>query len=290
MADEWKEKQAKLLEEIEAFSRTNPNLAAINAEEKRAPKAAAPTSQQAAPKQTAVPAPQPAAVAPAAPAPQASGSLLEKLKREAQAKRMTDSQVLADQGQTRRAISEALQATFQYPREFCEQLNVLKPAYPVAYNVLSLAQMEGLVWQEGRTDYRLVPEAKDERLFEQVTLRFRLAADRKFSIERENPAHQAFRTALLEANIAFHEEEFRNQKSHVERAVYTFPAEVKAGLAFTADYQAGDVRLLTRNIRRFGAAEYRLPFEALNQEAFEEIGRLVLGEENRVDKMFRRVA
>ncbi|MBI4984604.1 MAG: hypothetical protein HZC24_04475 [Rhodocyclales bacterium] len=65
---------------------------------------------------------------------------------------------------------------------------------------------------------------------------------------------------------------------------------MKAGLVFAADYKAGDIRLLVRNIRRFGAAEYRLPFEILDQGAFEELARLILGEENRIEKLFRRVA
>lgn len=287
---DWKETQAKLLREIEAFARSKPDLAAINAADKPAPKAAAAPTPQSAGRPAVAAAPAQPATAPDAPPPQASGSLLERLKREAQAKRLTDSQVLANQGHVQRAISDALQSTFQYLREFCEQLNVLKPACPIAYRLLNLVQIDGLVWQEGRTDYRLVAEAKEERLLEQVTQRFRLAADRKFAIERENPAHEAFRRALIEANIAYHEEEFRNEKSRVERARYTFSGEVKAGLALIADYQAGDIRFLTRNIRRFGAVEYRVPYETLNQETFEEIGRLILGDENRIDKMFRRVA
>ncbi len=286
----WKETQAKLLREIEIFARSKHDLAAMDAADKTKPKAAAALTPQAAVRPAAAAAPAQPAAAPAAPPPQASGSLLERLKREAQAKRLTDSQVQVNQGHVQRAISDALQSTFQYLREFCEQLNVLKPPYPVAYNLLNLAQIDGLVWQEGRTDFRLVPEAKEERLLEQVTLRFRLAADRQFSVERENPAHEAFRRALIEANIAYHEEEFRNEKSRVERALYTFAGEVKAGLAFGADYQAGDIRFVTRNLRRFGAAEYRVPYEMLNQETFEEIGRLILGEENRIDKMLRRVA
>ncbi|HEX8962769.1 MAG TPA: hypothetical protein VF801_07175, partial [Rhodocyclaceae bacterium] len=188
-------------------------------------------------------------------------------------------------------LSDALEAAFHYLREFCEQLNVLKPPCPTRYALLGIAEIAGLTWQEGRADYRLVPQAtENERLFQQVTLRFRLAAGQQLRVERENPAHQAFRAALLEANITFNEEEFRNQKSQVERAVYTFPAEVRAGIGLSADYEAGDIRLVVRNIRRFGSAEYRVPCGALTQESFEEIGRLVLGEDNRIDRMFRRVA
>jgi hypothetical protein len=289
MSDDWKQKQAKLLEEIEAFARSKPDLSAFDTVEKRTPRSAEVPLARASAETPRTPAP---VVQPAAPSQPSApgGSLLEKLKREAEAKRLTDSQVLVNHGQRQRALSDALQAAFTYLREFCEQLNVLKPPYPLAYGLLNLVEMSGLTWQEGRTDYRLVPQAKDDKLFEQVTFRFRLSSGQKFRIERENPAHVAFRSALSDANIAFQEEEFRNARSHVERAVYIFPAEVKAGIGLSADYESGEIRMLVRNIRRFGAAEYRFPPDALTQDALEEIGRLVLGEESRIDKMFRRVA
>jgi hypothetical protein len=289
MSDDWKEKQARLLQEIEVFARSKQNLAAMDAAEKQAPRVAAAPIAPA--RGEAKPAPaSPPPTAPTAATAVPGGSLLDRLRREAEAKRMTDSQVFASHGRMQRAMSDGLQSVFQYLREFCEQLNVLKPPYPSTYKLHNVVEMEGLTWQEGRTDYRLLPQANDERLFDQVTFRFRLGAGRELRIEREAPAHETFRKMLIEANIAYQEEEFRNQKSHVERAVYTFPAEVKAGIALSADYQTGEIRLLVRNIRRFGAAEYRLPVEMLKQETFEEIARLVLGEENRVDKMFRRVA
>ena len=297
----WKETQAKLLQDIEAFARGEPNLAAAEAAGNARPKS--PSTTAAAPQaaaQTAAPAPQarpvapaPAAARPAAPVQQAAppgGSLLEKLKREAQAKQMTDSQIFSHQGQQKRFIDEAMRSAFQYLRELCEQINILKPPYPLSYNLLGIVNLEGLSWQEGRADFRLLPDATEDRLVDQVTLRFRLASGQSLRVEREYPAHQAFRAALTEANLAFKEEESRNQKGHVERAAYSFPAEVKAGLVFAADYKAGDIRLLLKNIRRFGSAEYRLPFEILDQAAFEELAHLILGEENRIDKMFRRVA
>jgi len=293
----WKVTQDKLLQDIEAFARSDLNLAAAETTDPRAPKAFAPAAPAVAAARPSPPPVAPVAAPAAAPAVASpavaaapGGSLLERLKREAQTKQMTDSQRFSLQGQQQRFISDALQATFQYLREFCEQLNILKPPYPLSYNLLGVVNLDGLSWQEGRADFRLLPDASDERLTDQVTLRFRLASGQQLRIERENPAHEALRNALLEANIAFKEEEFRNQKAHVQRAVYSFPAEVKAGLAFAADYRAGDIRLLVRNIRRFGAAEYRVPFQILDQAAFEEIARLVLGEENRIEKIFRRVA
>lgn len=285
----WQETQRKLLQDIETFARSEPNFAAAETPEKTKPRTSLPpvAAPTAPPKPQAAPAP----AAPSAPPPAAAGgSLLEKLKREAQAKQLTESQTFSLHVQKKHFISETLQATFQYLRELCEQLNILKPAYPLGYSLAGLASLDGLVWQEGRADFRLVPDSSENRLLEQVTLRFRLASGQQLRVERENPAHELFRAALIDANIAYKEEEFRNQRNHIERVAFSFPAEVKAGLAFAADYQAGDIRLRLRNIRRFGAADYRLPFEALDHAAHEELAHLVLGEESRIEKMFQRVA
>lgn len=286
----WKETQAKLLQDIEVFARSKLDLAAADTAEKNRPApqfpaidAHAVTARPAEPAPQATPAPQ------AAPA-VAGGSLLEKLKREAQAKQMTDSQLFSLQSQKTRFISEAMQATFQYLRELCEQLNILKPSLPLSYNLLGLVNLDGLAWQEGRADFRLVPDASEDRLLDQVTLRYRVASGQQLTIERENPTHETFRNALMEWNIPYKAEEIRNDRGHVQRVVFDFPCEVKAGLAFAADYKMGDIRLLVRNIRRFGAAEYRLPFEALDQGTFEEMARLIMGEESRFEKMFRRIA
>lgn len=287
-----KEAQTKLLKDIEAFSRSKLDPAAADASERAMSGPRFPAIDlHAAAARSQVPAARlDAAASQAQAAAGAGGSLLDKLKREAQAKQLTDSQRFTLQEQRKHFISEALQNAFHYLREFCEQLNILKPAYPLSYNLLNIVSFDRLAWQEGRTDFRLVPAAAEDRLYEQVTLRFRLASGEELRVERENPAHEVFRDALFENNIAFSEEGTRNERGHVGRTTFTFPCEIKAGIIFVADYKLGDIRLQLRNLQRFGSTEYRLPPEALTDEAFEELARLLLGERSRFEKMFRRVA
>lgn len=285
----WSETQAKLLKDIDAFARSKPDLSGAD-EPAKVKRPAAPQATAAAPRRSAS-AEQPAA--PAAPppvAPASGGSLLDKLKREAQARSMTDSQRLTLQQQQKRFISDALQRAYQYFSELSDHLNVIKPPLPLEYSLLSLATFDELSWQEGRADYRLLPQATDERLVEQVTLRYRLAAPRQLRVERESPTHEAFAAKLAEFNVRYEVEETRNARKHVERAVFTFPCELRAGFSFTADYQRGDIRLVMRNVRRFGGVEYRLSHEALDQGTLEEMARFIMGEESRFEKMFRRVA
>lgn len=288
---DWSETQAKLLKDIDAFARRKLDLSAVDAAEKARRESEFPqidpnAEPRAAP--TTAEKPKTADPEPARPAP--GGSLLDKLKREAMARQMTESQRFTLQTQKKRFITDALQHAFDYFRELTEQLNILKPPIPVEYNLLNLATFDGMSWQEGRADFRLLPQATEDRLLQQVTLRYRLGAGRQIAVERENPAHEAFAKALHDAGIQFQAEESRNARNHVERTVFTFPCEVRAGFGFTADYEQGDIRLVLRNVRRFGGAEYRLSHEALDQGTLEEMARLLMGEESRFEKMFRRAA
>lgn len=293
-SQDWSATQAKLLQDIDAFARSKVDLAALHAAEQTSRNASAPAvaanagAVRPAAAAAATPASAPSSPPPAAAAP--GGSLLEKLKREALEQKMSESQRFTLQSQQKGFISEALRRAFDYFRELTEQLNVLKPPVPTEYNFLNLATLDGLVWQEGRADFRLLPAASDDRLLEQVTLRYRLHAGRDVKVTRESPAHEAFAAQLMEANIVFDTEEIRNAKNGVERAVFTFPCEVKAGLGLMADYKLGDIRLVLRNVRRFGGATYRVPHDALDQGTLEELAHLLLGEESRFEKMFRRVA
>jgi hypothetical protein len=277
--------QAKLLQDIEAFARSPLDLG--KAEAPAAPREsagfpeidphAAPPAPAAAPV-AAVSAPAPTPAAPA-------GGLLDKLKREAAAKQMTDSQIFTLQAQRKRFVSDALQMAYAYLNDLAEQLNVLKPAVPTVYNLIGLADMDGLVWQEGRADYRLKADELDDRFYEQVVLRYRLAAPRELRIERESPGHNLLRDALSERNITYKEVEIRNARNQLTGSRFIFPCEIKAGLAFGADYANGEVRLQLRNIQRFGALDYRLTPEAVDSGSLEELAHFILGEGKRIEKL-----
>lgn len=289
--------QAKLLEDIERFARSEIDLksadTAARTRESSGLPSIDPNALPAGGRSSPAPTHRVATPTPAgntAPATPSGGSLLEKLKREAVAKQMSESQHFSLAAERARYIDAAMRDAFQYLNELSQQLNVLKPAMALVYNVANLVDLDGMAWQEGRADFRLKPAESDDRLVEQVVLRYRMGADRSITIERENPTHVTFRDALAERQIAFKEEEVRNARSQLVGARFTFPCEVKAGLAFGADYGSGEIRLQVRNIQRFGAFEYRLAPEALTHDALEELAHFILGEQKRIEKLFRRVA
>ena len=305
MANEnWPASRDRLLEDIEAFSRLGApeTAAAPPAATPRVNPAAttpAPTTANnpasAAPPKPAAPqvAPTPAQAAAPTPPPApaaASSSLLANLKKQALAKQMGETQKSVLQNEQMLRIHSALGMTYQYLNDLVQQLNILKPPYAKSYSFFGVADFDDMTWQEGRADFRMQEGSSEDRYYNQVTLRYRLAAQKQFRVTRENPALEKLHKALFDNNIAFTTEEVRNERNQVEKATFTFPAEVKAGLLLAANYETGSILLRTRNVERFGIMEYQLVPESINQEALDQLAQLILGENNRINQLFRRTA
>lgn len=187
-------------------------------------------------------------------------------------------------------IHAALGLAYQYLNDLVQQLNILKPPYAKTYAFFGVAEFNELAWQEGRADFRMQEGSSEDRYYNQVTLRYRLAAQKQFRVTRESPAHEKLHQALFDNNIAFTTDEVRNERNQVEKATFVFSAEVKAGLLLAANYETGKLLLRTRNIERFGIMEYQLLPEAITQDALDQLAQLILGESNRFSQMFQRSA
>ena len=224
------------------------------------------------------------------PLPAASSSLLANLKKQALAKQQGETQKNALQNEQILRIHAALGMAYQYLNDLVQQLNILKPAYAKSYSFFGVAEFDEMTWQEGRADFRMQEGASDNRYYNQVTLRYRLAAPKQFRVLRESPALEKLQKALFDNNIAFTTDEVRNERNQVEKATFIFPAEVKAGMLLAADYETGKLLLRTRNVERFGIMEYQLQPESINQDALDQLAQLILGENNRISQMFQRSA
>lgn len=220
--------------------------------------------------------------------PAVASSLLANLKQQALAKQQSENQKSSQREEFLQRIHSALGMAYQYLNDLVQQLNILKPPYAKAYSFFGAADFEGMAWQEGRADFRMQETSSDNRLYDQVTLRYRLASQKQISVTRENPALEKLRKALFDYNITFAVDEARNERGHIERATFTFPCEVKAGLLLAGNYETGKLLLRTRHIERFGIMEYQLQPESINQETLDQLAHLILGESNRISQLFER--
>lgn len=217
------------------------------------------------------------------------GSLLARLKDQAAARIAEENQRGDIQEQTRRQISDSLQQTYLYLRDFVNQVNIIKPAYPATYYLNEQLVFDKLTWREGRADLRKLEDPTDSRSVERVSLRYLLAGESPIVIDRENPAMEVLDRTLRDYDLKFTFDAFKNERARTERGRFTVQREIRAGLLFVADYATGDIRLRTLNVQRLGSAEYRIPADALDTATIEEIALLVLGESSQFVRRFKRV-
>ncbi|MCX7169516.1 MAG: hypothetical protein NTY41_04280 [Proteobacteria bacterium] len=262
--DNWPDSRDRLLEDIAKFSEQEvPAVVGTAAPQKSAVAAAKPqhaTTAAAAPPPPAAPAapvaPPPLQMAPSsamkpeAP-PVVTSSLLANLKQQALAKQQSENHKSAQQDEVLQRIHKALGMTYLYLNDLVQQLNILKPPYAKVYSFFGVADFDDLAWQEGRADFRMQETASENKLYDQVTLRYRLAGQKQFQIVKENPALEKLRKALFDYNITFSADEVKNERGHIEKATFTFPCEIKDGLMLSGNYETGNLLLRIRHIERF---------------------------------------
>jgi hypothetical protein len=285
--ESWDEVKHRLDKEIDAFAKSDVKLAAdVRPSAVSVPPAPVPPAV----KSTAPPA-QPISAIPPAELTQSSiqGGLLSRLKQQA-AEKLADGERSASLQAARTAqVSEALRETYIYLRDLCEQLNVIAPAWPNSFQVNESLTFSNLRWSQGRADYRKQPGPTEDRPFERVSLRFRLSASKDIIVERENPAMEKLRLQLIDSNIEFHLDEYRNARGYSESGRFTIQPALSAGLLFLGDFNSGDIRLKVLNLPRLGSAEYLIPTAQLTPDALEEIALLVVGESPKFFKHFERL-
>lgn len=218
------------------------------------------------------------------------GSLLDRLRQQAQT--VQRSTVQRDASEEMRAfqLSASLGAAFHYLNDLVKQLNIIKPAVPKEFAFPGNIVFSDMSWVEGATDFRMLPTATEDRLYEVVTVRLRLAAPRQLQAERDTLGVEPLRKMLHDFNIVFQTEERKNRRNQTESATFTFPCEVKAGFLIKADYEANQLVLRTRNIDRFGVMEFRLQAGELTQATLDELAQLMLGQSSNFLRLFRRSA
>ena len=208
----------------------------------------------------------------------AGGSRLAQLKQLAQAK-LTEEKKPDPQEDKNTRVSEALQRAYQYLKELTEQLNIVKPAYAKGYAIVGVPEFSHLAWENGRADMRTREVSLTKKLYEQVTLHFRVSGNKQIKINRESPASERLKQMLTDNKIEFKTHDDRNRRGST---VFEFPCEVKASVTLEGKFDTGRILLRTRNVERYGMLEHQLVPEAITQESLEEFTGFILGETHRI--------
>lgn len=213
--------------------------------------------------------------------------LLDDLKQQAESRKQEEQTNQAEKRRNLQAVNAALRGAFQYFTELANSLNILKPEVARSFYIESTTKLDNLRQLNYRVrDRRKTVDQQD--YFEEVALRFSWAGSQALVIEKDSPMLiPRLRDYLAGYNLRFECREIKNDRSVVERAVFTIEPEVIASAAFAGNWDTGMIRLTLKNIEVLGSVDYQYDATELDGTLFEELVKLVLGKPNNLRNLGR---
>ncbi len=215
--------------------------------------------------------------------------LLDDIKKEADSLRNQE----AERSQTLKAnaaaVDRALRKTFQYMFELFKQLNVVKPACPLGYELHSVGKIDGLSQGEYRIEYRTSQRDGREH-YESVSITFKRGKPDVLTVKREAETIERFRDLLWQNNMRFTSEVFRNERRVVVSEVFKISCEILCGAEIVGDYDNGVIRFKLKNVEDFGPTMYTLEPDTVNDQSLEDLARLFIGKESNFKNYNRKPA
>ncbi len=208
-------------------------------------------------------------------------SLLDDLKQQADTLRQKE-QVSQEEISQHLLLTHAkLKDALHYWVELFNSLNVIKPTITRVYYLEgSATRMENL----RQSDYnvngrRLTLDHKD--YIEAIVLRFRCASEQKLTIEKQTePLVQRMREHLWTNNLKFDLKEIRNERGYVERGIFAMNCEVPVMVTMIGDLENGRIKIVCKNLEKFGEFTNIYDFEEFNKELLEELGKVIIAKPN----------
>jgi hypothetical protein len=212
-------------------------------------------------------------------------SFLEELKQQARTIQTGASserpEVLA---RNRRLAYGACQLAYNYWKELCEQLNVIRPPSTARYLIDGRHPLGALVCSQFRSvpNVRVLPGGQSQ--IDSVILAWVASADRRERIEKELPKDiERVRGGLRQAGIQASEAPLRNAVTgRVQGTGFEFKAEVHAHVRVLPLPDSGRVRLTFCNIDQLERVDAEYPAVGLRQRLLDEIGRWIVGQPQHV--------
>ena len=215
--------------------------------------------------------------------------LLDDLKKEAETLKDQESVRTQSLKANAASVDRALRKTFQYLNELFRQLNVVKPACPRSYDLLTVGKISGFTQVDYRIDYRTTQRDNMEH-YENLTITFKRTKPEQLTVKREAEQIERFRDLLWQNNLRFTSEPQRNERRVVVSETFTIGCDVICGVDVVGDYESGAVRFKLKNVEDFGPTLYTLEPDAVSDQSLEELAKLLIGKESSFRVFNRRPA
>lgn len=183
-------------------------------------------------------------------------------------------------------LSATLGNIFHFFNPFCTHLNRIKPVIPRFYNVDSQAVYNNLQWGDAYIDYRK-QNLSDTAFLDHVSFRVRLTAPNSVTVkcrwnevEKLKKELDAFGLRTLDDL-----DEVVRSKPKQEFFEVALAPDFLMRVQFQGNYDTGKIDVLCNNFDGFGLASYTLDPEAVNPKMLDEIGRFLIGRQERLPSL-----
>jgi len=177
------------------------------------------------------------------------------------------------------ALSVRMRQLFDYLKDLTSNLNVVKPANPHVYRLLSVGEITDLAWDHGTVHSRPYNSDIDVRI-ESITLNYTLSAPHSFEVKRDIISAESLRNNLKAAQAIYEEQAISGKRGVAKETLFRIAGTIKLSADFMCDYKTGLVQLNLFNVERFGRERYRIAPENLTFKFCEEFARHILGQRN----------
>ena len=206
--------------------------------------------------------------------------LLDDLKRQDDMVRTHDSLQRSNLQENVRVVDQAMHRTFLYLLELFKQLDVIKPANPVLYQIESVGSIKDLKYGGGFVDPRKKKFA-DRDVYDYMDFYVKWAAPSSMVIERDMPhTIKKVRDMLWMFNIKFTEVETKTAYGSLSKVQFTIPAAVTVNFTLKADIEGRRLLFYGKNALQLGIDDFALPADDLNDAVLEELAKMLIGQRN----------
>ena len=219
----------------------------------------------------------------------APGGLLAQLRQAAAAK-LAEDKKKPDTEEQNALVGAALERAYRHLKNFAQPFVAGKPPYGREYSIAGMTKFDGLKWEECDVDFHAREVSATKKLFDRVTLIYRLSAGKELRVTREIPSDAKLKQLLLDTGVAFTTQGERNERGTVVKTTFVVPCEIKASLQLLANFDSGKLLLKMRNVEHFGTVEHVIAPESVTDESLSELTRLILGEARRIGPLLLKDA
>ena len=206
--------------------------------------------------------------------------LLDDLKRQADMVRTHDSLQRSNLQENSRVVDQAMHKTFLYLLELFKQLEVIKPANPVVYQIESVGSIKDLRYGGGFVDPRKKKFAERD-VYDYMDFYVKWAAPTSMVIERDMPhTIKKVKDMLWMFNIKFTEVETKTSYGSISKVQFTIPSAVTVNFTLKADIENRKLLFYGKNALQLGIDDFAIGADELTDAVLEELAKMLIGQHN----------